>query len=69
MITKDDRKAYWNSQIAFDCPNKGGRHTIDACFTMCEASSYFYRDGVVVMYCTYDDQERELQSGTPTRDK
>lgn len=62
------REAYWASQIAFDCPRTGGRHTIDDCFRRCHASDYFYRDGAGVMYCTEDIHgERELYSGVVTR--
>jgi hypothetical protein len=73
MMVAGDRKEYWNQPIAFNCPLKGIRHSIDWCFNNCEMWGREYReteDGrtVAFLFCHASIGERMLHDGSITRD-
>ena len=72
-MNKEERKAYWEQEIAFDCPiyeqkkDQSKRHSIDYCFKHCQMSATTYHDGAAFLICALDIDERELHNGKPTR--
>jgi len=67
------REEYWNQKIAFDCPLKGIRHSIDWCFKNCEMWGREYRDTgdgrtAAFLFCHASNGERMLHDGSITRD-
>lgn len=69
----ESRLEYWNQPIAFDCPLKGIRHSIDWCFNNCEMWGREYRDTgdgrtAAFLFCHASIGEKMLHDGSITRD-
>ena len=71
-MTPEERKVYWATEIAFDCPLTHKRHPLDYCFKNCEmwGKQYKTHEGKIQAYlfCHGVTGERELHNGKPTRD-